>query len=48
MHWGFGEGVKKEEDWQQMLAQSQSPHTHKKASALMGHKSGFTHISLAK
>ena len=23
-HWGFGEGKKKEEDWQQMLAQGES------------------------
>ena len=25
MSWGFGEEKKKEEDWQQMLAQGQSP-----------------------
>ena len=24
MYWGFGEGKKKEADWQQMLAQGQS------------------------
>ena len=30
MYWGFGEGGKKEEDWQQMLAQGQSSSPKKK------------------
>ena len=31
MYWGSGEGKEKEEDWQQMLGQGQSPHQKRKS-----------------